>query len=363
MRASGPFTGFVATPAFIVNMRQQDGHANVLANPRIRVKNREKARVHIGDRVPVVTTTSTANVGVSASVSYLDVGLKLEVEPTIHLEGDVAIKVGLEVSNIVREVPITGGGIAYRVGTRNATTILRLRDGETQVLAGLIQDEERATASKLPGVGDLPVVGRLFSSNLGTRDKTEIVLLITPRIVRALSRADYVKAEFYAGTEAAVGAPPLSLGPTEAVGVMATGTPGSPAAGGKPSIPAGMDRSPPAIPPAGITVALPPGAKLGSEVTASIMQLSSARGGSTEFDLVYDPAALAPVGAEGRNGRIHAKLSTSASGPARYDMKFRVIAAVPGATQLRAENVVTQDAAGGSVAVAAPPAQTLQLVP
>ncbi|HSQ04143.1 MAG TPA: secretin N-terminal domain-containing protein, partial [Burkholderiales bacterium] len=169
MRASGPLVGFVATPAFVLNLRQQDGYANVLANPRIRVKNREKARVHIGDRVPVVTTTSTANVGVSASVSYLDVGLKLEVEPTIHLEGDVAIKVGLEVSNIVREVPITGGGLAYRVGTRNAATVLRLRDGETQVLAGLIQDEERSTANRVPGVGELPVLGRLFSSNLDTR--------------------------------------------------------------------------------------------------------------------------------------------------------------------------------------------------
>ncbi|HWI14642.1 MAG TPA: secretin and TonB N-terminal domain-containing protein, partial [Burkholderiales bacterium] len=149
MRASGPLVGFVATPAVLLNLRQQDGYANVLANPRIRVKNREKAKVHIGDRVPVITTTSTANVGVSASVNYLDVGLKLEVEPTIHLEGDVAIKVGLEVSNIVREVPTTGGGLAYQVGTRNAATVLRLHDGETQVLAGLIQDEERSTANRL----------------------------------------------------------------------------------------------------------------------------------------------------------------------------------------------------------------------
>ena len=75
----------------------------MLANPRIRVKNKEKARVHIGDRVPVITTTAAATGGfVSESVSYLDVGLKLEVEPLIYLEDEVGIKVGLEVSNIVQ---------------------------------------------------------------------------------------------------------------------------------------------------------------------------------------------------------------------------------------------------------------------
>jgi general secretion pathway protein D len=210
-RASAGLVSFVATPPIVLNLRRQDGSTNVLANPRIRVRNREKARVHIGDRVPVITTTSTANVGISASVSYLDVGLKLEVEPTVHLEGEVAIRVGLEVSNIVREVPVSGGGLAYQLGTRNAGTVLRLKDGETQVLAGLIQDDERLTASKLPVLGDLPVLGRLFSSNLDNRAQTEIVLLITPRIVRTLSRPDHVSAQYPSGTDGAVGAPPLLM--------------------------------------------------------------------------------------------------------------------------------------------------------
>jgi hypothetical protein len=79
-------TGYIANPGLILNLRKQDGAANLLANPRIRVKNKEKAKVHIGEKLPVFTTTSTANVGVSASVTYLDVGLKLDVEPLIHLE-------------------------------------------------------------------------------------------------------------------------------------------------------------------------------------------------------------------------------------------------------------------------------------
>ncbi|MEP6606056.1 MAG: secretin N-terminal domain-containing protein, partial [Nitrosospira sp.] len=106
-------TGFITNPAVIVNLKQQDGLINVLANPRIRVKNREKAKILIGDKVPVVTTTATANVGVASSVSYLDVGLKLDVESTISLQDEVTMKVSLEVSNIVKEVPIANGGLAY----------------------------------------------------------------------------------------------------------------------------------------------------------------------------------------------------------------------------------------------------------
>ena len=91
----------------------------MLANPRIRVKNKEKARIHIGDRVPVITTTAAATGGfVSESVSYLDVGLKLEVEPLIYLEDEVGIKVGLEVSNIVKE--IRTGRLRTRSPTRSA---------------------------------------------------------------------------------------------------------------------------------------------------------------------------------------------------------------------------------------------------
>ena len=158
-------------PLFLFQLRQQDGATSVLANPRIRVKNKEKARVHIGDRVPVITTTAAATGGfVSESVSYLDVGLKLEVEPLIYLEDEVGIKVALEVSNIAREMRSPSSStLTYQIGTRNAATTLRLRDGETQILAGLISDEDRRSADRVPGLGDLPVIGRLFSQ---TRDNS-----------------------------------------------------------------------------------------------------------------------------------------------------------------------------------------------
>ena len=200
-----------------LNLQKVDSDVNILANPRIRVKNHEKAKIHIGDKVPVITSNTTSTGVVSESVSYLDVGLKLDVEPSVLMRDDVQIKVGLEVSNIVREIRSNNGTLTYQIGTRNAGTTLRLKDGETQVLAGLISDEDRKSASKIPGLGDLPLLGRLFSDHHDERNKTEIVLLITPRILRSDSTRQPALTEFRGGTENDIGGgrsrPSLSFRP------------------------------------------------------------------------------------------------------------------------------------------------------
>lgn len=190
----------------ILNLRRDSGIVNLLANPRIRSLNREKARILIGDKVPVITTTSTATGFASQSVQYLDVGLKLEVEPSIYLQDEVAIKVSLEVSNIVREVQ-TAGVLTYQIGSRSAAAVLRLKDGETQVLAGLINDQDRRTASGVPGLGDLPVAGRLFRSQRDDVQKSEIVLSITPHLIRNVTLPDATASEFLSGTEATLRSP------------------------------------------------------------------------------------------------------------------------------------------------------------
>ena len=210
----------VNDPLIALSLRELAGRTNVLANPRIRVKNKEKARIHIGDKVPVITTTAGATGFVAESVNYLDVGLKLEVEPLVHRQDDVGIRVGLEVSTISSEFRSAAGTVAFQVGTRNAVTTLRLRDGETQVLAGLINDEDRRTATQVPGLAQLPVVGRLFSSNNDTMNKTEIVLLITPRVIRNIERPGMDLEQFNSGTEQEVGGaggaafPPVSFPPS-----------------------------------------------------------------------------------------------------------------------------------------------------
>jgi general secretion pathway protein D len=209
----------VSDPLLALNLREQAGRAAVLANPRIRVKNREKAHIHIGDKVPVVTTTAGATGFVSESVNYLDVGLKLDVEPQVYLEDEVGIKVALEVSSVSQQNTTAAGTTTYQLSTRNANTALRLKDGETQVLAGLISDEDRRAASQVPGLANAPLIGRLFRNNNDAVNKTEIVLLITPHIVRNIERPSARLEQFNSGTEfvgtgsgdSSVGAPQIIM--------------------------------------------------------------------------------------------------------------------------------------------------------
>ncbi len=201
-----------------VDLKKSVGLSNVLASPRIRARNREKARVLIGNRVPVVTNSvSAVNGGTisNGSVQYLDVGLTLEVEPTVRMNGNVAIKINLIVSSIVKEVSVPTGSrgvtLAYQIGTREANTLLEVQDGETQVLAGLINDTDRMSSSHIPGLGDLPIIGRLFGSRNNDREKSEIVLSLTPRIVRAQARASAENLEFRYGTENELRSLPLGV--------------------------------------------------------------------------------------------------------------------------------------------------------
>ncbi len=199
-------------PLVSAQLRSQKGDANLLANPRVRVRNKQSAKILIGERVPVITTTSTANVGNSESVSYLDVGLKLEIEPTVSLDDEVSMKIALEVSNILETIIRSSGTQAYRLGTRNTSTSLRVRDGETNILAGLIQRDERHSNTGIPGLNEVPVVNRLFGAGQDSDTRTEIVLLITPRIVRNLDLPGVGLQEFLSGTESATGAAPIQLG-------------------------------------------------------------------------------------------------------------------------------------------------------
>jgi general secretion pathway protein D len=197
-----------------INAKKIDTDANILANPRIRARNREKAKILIGERVPNITSTSTSTGFVAESVNYVDVGLKLDVEPTIYLDGEVAIKVSLEVSNIISQLQTKAGSVAYQIGTRTAQTVLRLKDGENQVLAGLINDEDRRTANKVPSLGEIPIVGRLFGNQADDSSKTEIILSITPRILRNVVRPAATTMEFESGTETSLGSRSASGGST-----------------------------------------------------------------------------------------------------------------------------------------------------
>jgi general secretion pathway protein D len=222
------------------------GDVRVLANPRIRVINREKAQVLVGQRVPTVTTTTTSTGFAANSVQYLDVGLKLNVEPTVSADGEVTIRLSLEVSNVTNTSKLNDGTTTYELGTRSASTLLRLHDGENQVLAGLINDTQNSSSNRIPGLGDVPVVGRLFGSQSDTNNQSEIVLSITPRILRPAVRPDAVDSEFDSGTEGSLRA--LTTGGVDPV--YGAPPPPPPQQDAAPQAPAPQQSTPQATPPA-----------------------------------------------------------------------------------------------------------------
>lgn len=214
-----------------LNLKKTDGEINTLANPRIRVRQREKAKIHIGERFPIITNTVTPSTGtpvVTGSIQYIDLGLKLEVEPDIHMDGEVGIKTALEVSSLGSKVTSGTGSsetVAYRVNTRLTNTILRLKDGETQILAGLINNEDRRDAVKVPGLGDIPLLGRLFSSHKKDLNKTELILAITPHIIRNIHQPDADLSSYWSGTDTMVRSRPITAETMDAIKMESKGGP------------------------------------------------------------------------------------------------------------------------------------------
>jgi general secretion pathway protein D len=350
----GPMVFSIANPALVASMRATVGRSTLLANPRIRVKNREKARIHIGEKVPVFTSTAVANAGVAASVTYLDVGLKLDVEPQVYLNDDVAIKMGLEVSNIVREVTANAGStVAYQIGTRNTNTVLQLRDGETQILAGLINDNDRRTSVRIPGLGDLPVLGRLFGSNNDNKEKTEIVLLITPRVVRNIVRPEGVMAELPVGTDTTPGRPALRISKTPPGSLaMAPGGGGTGAGNGTSGLrPAPDARSnPDAV--FQFALSAPPSVRLNEQfpLTVTLPDVVELANGFVE--IAYDPAVMQIVGGTPTEpGRV--RMQVAGSGQS-VQVTFVAIKETTG-SQLTLSNAELIDASGFAVGVAPPP--------
>ena len=346
----------VTDPAIVMNLKRQDSDTNLLANPRIRVRNREKAKVHIGDRLPVITTTSTANVGVSESVQYLDIGLKLDVEPNVYLDDQVAIKVGLEVSNVVQEIRTLGGTVTYRIGTRNTATVLRVANGETQVLAGLIQDEDRRTADKVPGLGDLPMLGRLFTNNNDSRTKTEIVLLITPYVVRNLDRPAPSALEVDSGTEGSLGAAPLRLSGTGASPAVSAPQRALPISEAQPPA-AGGTASPAAV--QTVLLSAPVQAQAGREFAVAV-SVPPGVAGNVRVDLVYDAGRLQAVGIEGSPGRVPLAIT------GMNVVRFLALEGQMGPARISVDNISAVGAVGAggeTIALSAPAPVTVNITP
>lgn len=201
--------GVVTLPGIAFNYFKQDVDAKTLANPKVRVINRKAARIHIGDRVPLrASTIQDATGQTRTTFDYKEIGIKLNVDPIIHLDNSVTVKLGLEVSALGQNVG-TITEPAYSIGTRNAETVMLLRDGETAILGGLIRDEERDSRVSVPGLGDTPALGMLFSNKDSNDTRTDVLLTITPRVVRAWDVPSKKSRTMYSGTQDSYGTKPV----------------------------------------------------------------------------------------------------------------------------------------------------------
>lgn len=304
-------TIFFTLPTILIDFFKQESDAQTLANPRLRVIDNKTAKVNIGDRVPILLSTTTSAPQTSTivggqttttSIEYKDVGIKLSIEPDIHLTNDVTLKVNLEVTSLGDLVELGNNQRQFRFGNRTTETVLNVRDGETVVISGLIRDDERTTINKIPGLGDIPVVGRLFQNVEKSKGKTDVVMTITPRLVRNLEMPEKPLQTFWSGTEETFSTRPLftefpTVGDVrrerEPEGATAPGTaPGPPAppAESRPSAPVppqeGRSASTLSIVPQEATV--PNGGEVRLEVRAdNVTGLSS-----TNLTLTFDPTVL-----------------------------------------------------------------------
>ncbi len=176
-------------PGLFYRLLKQDSTTRTLANPQIRTSDGMKAEARFGERVPVpvVTFTPFATGGTPqqpiTSFNYENIGVNIDITPRTHHDDQVTLALKIEVSSISG----TGYGDLPTFGNRAISTTIRLRDGETNLLAGLIRDDERNVLAGIPGLSDLPIIGALFAHNRKERKETDIVLTITPRIIRVLN--------------------------------------------------------------------------------------------------------------------------------------------------------------------------------
>jgi len=199
-------------PSVVLNLIKQDADAKTLANPRVRVMNNKQAKFLIGDRIPIQTSTVQSTLAANTVMStfdYKDTGIKVTAEPTIHLNNTVTLKLGLEISKLGDALTFGNGQTQYTFSTRDADTTVILRDGETVIIGGLIGDDERKSHVKIPLLGDVPVLGKLFSSTYNQTVKTDILMSITPNIVRPVEIPDKDVQSFWSGTEEGYDTHPL----------------------------------------------------------------------------------------------------------------------------------------------------------
>jgi general secretion pathway protein D len=280
---------YLAVPTAIVRFLESDSRTKVIAKPQLRGAEGAKLTMKLGDKVPVISTSYTpiatggAGVNPLSSYNYQDVGVQVDMTPTVTLEGDIRLDLTVISSTRKADVVIAGINIPS-FGNREVTTRLRLRDGESNLLAGLLQESEQVGVTGFPGAIHLPILKQLFSSNTSEFNQTDIVMLLTPHIVRSHELTENDLKPIYIGSQQnlGVGGPPPLIAPQ----------PEAP-----PPVPAPAPAVPPPAPgtpqplPGAPTVMVPPGS---SPVPGTVPVPPPPPVAAPPVTVPPEPAAVAP---------------------------------------------------------------------
>ena len=281
-RGISPTDLYLAVPSAVVRFLETDSETKVVAKPQLRGQEGKDLTLNLGDQVPVPSTTFTpyaaGGVGINpmTSYTYKDVGVNITLKaPRVTYTGDIILDLTVESSNLGRDINIAGQNLPS-FGTRKVTSTLRLRDGESNLLAGLLREDERRSLQGFPGAIRTPILKQLFSGNDNSISQTDIVMLLTPHIVRSHEVSEKDLKPIYIGTGAnpSLGGPPPLIGqppeqppatgeaaapPVAAPGAAKPGfptTPGAALPGAK--TPGTLTQPPAAVqPPPGAQVTLP----------------------------------------------------------------------------------------------------------
>jgi general secretion pathway protein D len=300
-------------PSLTYNFIKNNTDAELLAKPQLRISEGQKAQLIIGDKTPIPVTTFNTGTTVGGNIvpvtsfQYQDIGIKIEVEPRVHHNREITLKLTVEVSQINGFVAAQDGSQLPIIGTRTITSNIRLKDGETNLLAGLFRRDRSRSNDQIPFLGDLPIIGRLITHTKKDDQTTDLVLTLTPHIIRIPDITEEDITPVYVGTDQNIsyqGAPrvesPAGQGPFE---IQRRGAqpqqppPAQPVApqpqnltpGGAPSDP--FRRQPPAQPTPPPQSVQPQQSSAAS--STSSFQAESASAGSVVYD--FDPSAASLV--------------------------------------------------------------------
>ena len=283
-RGISPVDFYLSVPSALVNFLETDSETRLIAKPQLRGAEGQEINLNLGDQIPVPATVFTpvaqggANFNPLTSFNYRDVGVNVQVTPRVTYDGDIILDLIVENSTLGQDVNIAGQNLPS-FGSRRVQTVLRLRDGESNLLAGLLREEDRRSLRSVPGLLRIPILRNLFGSNDSEISQTDIVMLLTPRIVRTQQLTTQDVSPIFIGSQQSLGlgGPPPLIAPT----VTDTVAP-DPAPAAQPDVPAPAQ---PVLPIGSGDVSAPPG--------------SSQTPGTTTIPPGDGPANDAPVAAIG----------------------------------------------------------------